>query len=100
MADLGFLVEFIVSLAAITVPIVLIVHFLDKPAVADLFTVPIRADMERGPSEEETPPRWRTERLQPRDRAPTATIADPSQAANPHPVASLIQASPAERWAR
>ena len=72
MDDLTFLVEFSVSIAAVVLPIILIVRLLANPedfAVSDLFILPI---VRRGgplPPEEETPPRWRPERISPRHRA-------------------------------
>lgn len=62
MADLGSLVEITKAIAAVALPIVLIVLLLatDDTAVGNLFMLPDH-DPRRWPPEEETPPRWRPE---------------------------------------
>lgn len=70
MADLTFIVEVILSIAAVTVPVGLILVLLvaGDYAVTDLFMAPSWDD--RGavsaPVAEEATPRWRLERLRPR----------------------------------
>jgi hypothetical protein len=70
VSDLEFFVEFTVSIAVVVGPIAFILRRLagDDLAVSDLFTVSISPDVGSRPPEEETPPRWRTELLRPRQR--------------------------------
>lgn len=74
MADLTFVVEFIASIAAVVVPIGLIVAWLadgDYP-ITDLFIAPSWEDRGHDPvaTHEEAAPRWRLERLRPRGEDP------------------------------
>jgi hypothetical protein len=70
VADLTFLVEVILSIAAIAVPIGLILALLvtGDYTVSDLFVAPSWEDRGHGhvPTGDEEAPRWRLERLRPR----------------------------------
>ena len=66
MSDLTFFVEFAGSLVAVAVPIVVLLRLLvanGASGITDLFTVTGRFDEGAGAPEEDTPPRWRPERL-------------------------------------
>ena len=74
MADLTFIVEVILSIAAVAVPIGLILALLvaGDYTVADLFMAPGWGDRGHGPvpTRDEAAPRWRLERLRPRAEDP------------------------------
>jgi len=67
--DLTFLTEVIMSIAAVALPIGLILWLLaaGDVGVADMFMVPRDQHSRATEVEEEPAPRWRTERLRPND---------------------------------
>lgn len=69
MTDLELVAIFLMSIAAIAVPIVVIVILLDMSGISDLFTLPSGPQTETRPPEEDPTPRWRVELLNPRPGA-------------------------------
>ena len=77
MSDLTSVVEFAGSIAVVALPIIVLLRLVaanGASGISDLFMVTVRFDVEAGPPEEETPPRWHPERLTP--PRPVATSED------------------------
>ena len=76
VSDLTSFVEFAGSIAVVALPIVVLLRLVaatGASGITDLFMVTVRSDVEAGPPEEETPPRWHPERLTPPRRAATSS---------------------------
>ena len=76
VSDLTSFVEFAGSIAVVALPIVVLLRLVaanGASGITDLFMVTVRSDVEAGPPEEETPPRWHPERLTPPRPAATSS---------------------------
>jgi len=83
VTDLELVATFLLSIAVIAAPIVIIVILLDTSRISDLFTLPSGPEIETRPPEEDPTPRWRVELLNPRpgaggDVAPNRQPSGPS----------------------